>query len=327
MDEFLVVLYRDSLQTQWGFRLEGGQDFNQPLTIQRVFQGRPASSDLMRGDIITAIHNEDARFLQHQEANELIRNSGGSLTLGIKRAPGAEKMQFQPFQSYKKTMDFKDNFMTFTMPGEEDDASKKYRNSKIDQYKSPKTYLSQTGSPFLPEYQPFTVGECSSVQRRIENRLLPKTDLTFAKPSYPKFANTNSHAQPFVDRRMIGNIQQNLTRAVHAPGVVYQRDNRSVSHNPSLPKTSIKVGKYDVKTFTNQGGFSKGPSVSSTHSVTSNHSAAGNNGPKVVTQQYNSPIGLYSNNTLKEEYTKQVQFNSNSTNDFSGSHTNSASAF
>lgn len=40
------------------------------------------------------------------------------------RAPGAEKMQFQPFQSYKKTMDFKDNFMTFTMPGEEDDASK-----------------------------------------------------------------------------------------------------------------------------------------------------------------------------------------------------------
>lgn len=85
MDEFLVVLYRDSLQTQWGFRLEGGQDFNQPLTIQRVFQGTPASSDLLRGDVITAIHNEDARFLQHQEANELIRNSGGSLTLGIKR--------------------------------------------------------------------------------------------------------------------------------------------------------------------------------------------------------------------------------------------------
>lgn len=324
MDEFLVVLYRDSLHTPWGFRLEGGQDFKQPLTIQRVFQGSPAASDLLRGDVITAIHNEDARFLQHQEANDLIRNSGGSLTLGIKRAPGAAQMQFQPFQSYKKTMDFKDNFMAFTLPGEEDDASKKYRNSKIDQYKSPKTYLSQTGSPFLPEYQPFTVGECSSVQRRIENRLLPKTDLTFAKPSYPKFANTNHYPQPFVDRRMIGNIQQNLTRAVHAPGVVYPRDNHSV---PALPKTHMKVGKYDVKTFSNQLGFSKGPSVSSNHSLTSNQSASGNNGPKIISQQYNSPIGLYSNNTLKEELTKQIQFNSNSANDFNGSHTNSASAF
>ena len=39
----------------------------------------------MRADIITSIHNEDASFLFHQEANELIRNSGGSLVLGIRR--------------------------------------------------------------------------------------------------------------------------------------------------------------------------------------------------------------------------------------------------
>ncbi len=78
---------------------------------------------------------------------------------------------------------------------------------------------------------------------------------------------------------------------------------------PALPKTHMKIGKYDVKTFTNPGGFSKGPSVSSTHSVTSNHSGSGNNsGPKVVSQQYNSPIGLYSNNTLKEELNKQLHF-------------------
>ncbi len=39
--------------------------------------------------------------------------------------------------------------------------------------------------------------------------------------------------------------------------------------------------KYDVKTFTNPGEFSKGPS--STHSVTSNHSGSGNkSGPKFL---------------------------------------------
>ncbi len=83
--EFTVTLYRDSLQTPWGFRLEGGRDFKSPLTIQRVFVGTPASTDLMRGDVITSIHNEDANYLFHQEANELIRSCGGSLHLGIRR--------------------------------------------------------------------------------------------------------------------------------------------------------------------------------------------------------------------------------------------------
>ena len=41
--------------------------------------------------------------------------------------------------------------------------------------------------------------------------------------------------------------------------------------------------KYDVKTFTNPGGFFKGPSVNSTHRVISNHICSGNNsGPKFL---------------------------------------------
>lgn len=34
--ELTVHLYRDSLSTPWGFRLQGGMDFKQPLTVQRV---------------------------------------------------------------------------------------------------------------------------------------------------------------------------------------------------------------------------------------------------------------------------------------------------
>jgi len=317
--EFLVTLYRDSLQTPWGFRLEGGKEFRTPLCIQRVFTGTPASSDLLRGDIITSIHNEDANELFHNEANELIRTSGGSLHLGIRRNPGAEQLQFQPFQSYKKTMDFSTHFMSFSAP-EEEDVSKRYRNSQIEHYKSPKPVFSQTGSPFLPEYQPFTVGECSSVQRRIENRLAPKTELSYSKPSYPKFNNTNNAAQPYVDRRMIGNIQQNLTRAVHAPGHFIQR--QSSSSVPALPKTHIKVGKYDVKTFANQPGvMSKSPSIGSNSGALNQNSSP--LPPKVVMKQYNSPIGLYSNNTIKEEMNKQLNFNNN----FSNDNTNSSSQF
>lgn len=83
--EINVSLFRDSLSTPWGFRLEGGRDFHFPLTIQRVFAGSPACSDLQRGDIITRINNRDATHLLHNEANDLIRSSGGSLNLGIRR--------------------------------------------------------------------------------------------------------------------------------------------------------------------------------------------------------------------------------------------------
>ncbi len=83
--DFKVTLYRDSLSTPWGFRLEGGHDYGFPLTIQRVFTGSPASTDLQRGDIILSIHNRDTSHILHQEANDLIRNSGGSLNLAVRR--------------------------------------------------------------------------------------------------------------------------------------------------------------------------------------------------------------------------------------------------
>ena len=34
--ELEIRLYRDSLSTSWGFRLQGGKDLNAPLTIQKV---------------------------------------------------------------------------------------------------------------------------------------------------------------------------------------------------------------------------------------------------------------------------------------------------
>lgn len=51
----------------------------------------------MRADVITSIHNEDANFLFHQEANELIRNSGGSLVLGIRRFVRTQMLIYKTF--------------------------------------------------------------------------------------------------------------------------------------------------------------------------------------------------------------------------------------
>jgi len=80
-----VRLVRDSLNTPWGFRVQGGADFFQPLLIQRVFTGSPAEGELHRGDIIIAIENYDATGMLHKDSQEMIKSSGGELNMTIRR--------------------------------------------------------------------------------------------------------------------------------------------------------------------------------------------------------------------------------------------------
>ncbi|XP_035280286.1 PDZ and LIM domain protein 3b isoform X3 [Anguilla rostrata] len=70
----------------WGFRLVGGKDFNQPLTISRITPGSKASLvNLCPGDIILAIDGEAAEGMTHGEAQNKIKDSSSQLTLKIER--------------------------------------------------------------------------------------------------------------------------------------------------------------------------------------------------------------------------------------------------
>ncbi|KAI1883538.1 hypothetical protein AGOR_G00232620 [Albula goreensis] len=70
----------------WGFRLTGGKDFNQPLTISRITPGSKASlANLCPGDIILAIEGESAAGMTHCEAQNKIKDSTSQLSLKIER--------------------------------------------------------------------------------------------------------------------------------------------------------------------------------------------------------------------------------------------------
>ncbi|XP_064619602.1 PDZ and LIM domain protein 7-like isoform X4 [Lineus longissimus] len=92
---FTCRLYRDGLQTPWGFRLQGGKDFNQPLTVQRVFTGSPAEGELQRGDVIIKINNIDVSSLNHKQAQDIIKTPAGQLVLNIQRG----QTRFSPVKS------------------------------------------------------------------------------------------------------------------------------------------------------------------------------------------------------------------------------------
>ncbi|KAM3865114.1 PDZ and LIM domain protein 3-like [Diretmus argenteus] len=70
----------------WGFRLAGGKDFNQPLTIARITPGSKASvANLCPGDVILAIEGVPATDMMHCEAQNKIKESTTQLCLTVER--------------------------------------------------------------------------------------------------------------------------------------------------------------------------------------------------------------------------------------------------
>ncbi|CAM4726744.1 unnamed protein product [Leuciscus chuanchicus] len=71
----------------WGFRLVGGKDFEQPLTISRVTPGsKAAQADLCIGDMILAIDGESTEGMTHLEAQNKIKACLEEMVLSIDRS-------------------------------------------------------------------------------------------------------------------------------------------------------------------------------------------------------------------------------------------------
>ncbi|XP_069741890.1 PDZ and LIM domain protein 1 isoform X2 [Narcine bancroftii] len=71
----------------WGFRLVGGKDFEQPLTISRITPGSKAEgAKLCIGDVILDIDGESTDGMTHLDAQNKIKGCGDELTFLIARS-------------------------------------------------------------------------------------------------------------------------------------------------------------------------------------------------------------------------------------------------
>ncbi|KAG7492547.1 hypothetical protein MATL_G00015480 [Megalops atlanticus] len=71
----------------WGFRLQGGKDFNMPLTISRITPGSKAAlGNLNPGDIIAAIDGVSTEGMTHLEAQNKIKGATLNLALTMQRS-------------------------------------------------------------------------------------------------------------------------------------------------------------------------------------------------------------------------------------------------
>uniref|UniRef100_A0A3P8VEA1 LIM domain binding 3b n=1 Tax=Cynoglossus semilaevis TaxID=244447 RepID=A0A3P8VEA1_CYNSE len=71
----------------WGFRLQGGKDFNMPLTISRITPGsKAAGGTLAQGDIISAIDGVATDGMTHLEAQNKIKAATTRLSLSMQKS-------------------------------------------------------------------------------------------------------------------------------------------------------------------------------------------------------------------------------------------------
>ncbi|KAL4660851.1 PDZ and LIM domain protein 5 [Arapaima gigas] len=70
----------------WGFRLQGGKDFNMPLTISRLTDaGKAAKAGIGVGDMVLSIDGISTDGMNHLEAQNKIKACTGNLNLSLQR--------------------------------------------------------------------------------------------------------------------------------------------------------------------------------------------------------------------------------------------------
>uniref|UniRef100_A0A3Q0R5E1 PDZ and LIM domain 5a n=1 Tax=Amphilophus citrinellus TaxID=61819 RepID=A0A3Q0R5E1_AMPCI len=76
----------------WGFRLQGGKDFNMPLTISRLTDGgKAAKGGIAVGDMVLSIDGIATEGMNHLEAQNKIKSCTGNLSLTLQKAPSVPK--------------------------------------------------------------------------------------------------------------------------------------------------------------------------------------------------------------------------------------------
>jgi len=104
MSQLITIKLSKSPGQPWGFRLQGGKDFAQPLCIQKVNPGSvAAAAGVASGDAIVSIGGRDALAMRHKEAQDAIVSAGETFDMLVQRGSMTWKPKVTPLEQPKAT--------------------------------------------------------------------------------------------------------------------------------------------------------------------------------------------------------------------------------
>ncbi|ODM91922.1 PDZ and LIM domain protein Zasp [Orchesella cincta] len=99
-----IRLQRQSPAQNWGFRIHGGQDFNQPIQIVKVAAGSLAAQNgLAPGDQLIQLNGRDALRMRHKEAQDIILGASNTVEMQVLRQGSTWKPQVQVLSEANRT--------------------------------------------------------------------------------------------------------------------------------------------------------------------------------------------------------------------------------
>ncbi|XP_032573653.1 PDZ and LIM domain protein 2 isoform X4 [Drosophila sechellia] len=287
LHEFAVVLLRDGQATPWGIRLVGGNDLDTPLIITRVQVGSPAHGELLRGDIISKIGEYDARDLSHADAQQLFRGAGNEIRLVVHR----------------------DNKIAYTQGATQEAAPGSRSNSTLPPV-TPDLLPHRGPSPFLPGPSHFERALQLPVDT-LPQTVFPQLNSSggYEVPSTVFSPKPTRDHQQDVDEEQAAIVNQPYrTTPLVLPGAKVKKD---------APTTESYLRHYPNPAVRAHPGHDYHDSImkqrvadTMLHKVVGSEADTG----RVFHKQFNSPIGLYSNNNIEDTirstvpYKKTVQY-------------------
>eukprot|EP00099_Drosophila_melanogaster_P003512 NP_001163382.1 Z band alternatively spliced PDZ-motif protein 66, isoform K [Drosophila melanogaster] len=287
LHEFAVVLLRDGQATPWGIRLVGGNDLDTPLIITRVQVGSPAHGELLRGDIISKIGEYDARDLSHADAQQLFRGAGNEIRLVVHR----------------------DNKIAYTQGATQEAGPGSRSNSTLPPV-TPDLMPHRGPSPFLPGPSHFERALQLPVDT-LPQTVFPQLNSSggYEVPSTVFSPKPTRDHQQDVDEEQAAIVNQPYrTTPLVLPGAKVKKD---------APTTESYLRHYPNPAVRAHPGHDYHDSImkqrvadTMLHKVVGSEADTG----RVFHKQFNSPIGLYSNNNIEDTirstvpYKKTVQY-------------------
>uniref|UniRef100_A0A1W7R9Z1 PDZ and LIM domain protein 7 n=1 Tax=Hadrurus spadix TaxID=141984 RepID=A0A1W7R9Z1_9SCOR len=284
-----VDLVRDGQATAWGFRLQGGYDVGLPLTIQRVFLGSPSEGELHRGDVILMIGNKKTDNMTHQEASDIFRKAGNNLRLMVHRTMRSGSTTPIPYSFSGSPLSHLGGTPTtmyhFVASPPSAGSTPPPPLTKPGDYvfrPLPTTQFSDSYSPYTLDPQTVTTEE--NQEYVMEKHRERQSIVSQAHRTFPLIT---PHAKPRHDLPT-----GSYLRFVQDPSW-------KVSNHPSASKINEALMLQKLQDTVKSTASSSVSSCSPGRTPTPDSAALGG-GPKVVHKQYNSPLNLYSAETITE---------------------------
>ncbi|XP_048419686.1 PDZ and LIM domain protein 1 isoform X1 [Stegostoma tigrinum] len=159
----------------WGFRLVGGKDFDQPLTISRITPGSKAdAARLCIGDAILSINGENTDGMTHLDAQSKIKGCVDELTFLIARS---ESKMWSPMSSEEgKQHPYKMNLASEQQRPAQLQRTHSLVNPPVKRSPGVSSPVSASGifkAPIATVYAPSPSGSPSALYRRHSTSSIP----------------------------------------------------------------------------------------------------------------------------------------------------------